>query len=265
MNFSTLLGFCFAAGVLYFGVFGSAPNPHIFMDPHALILVMGGTVTVSLISFPIKKLFGIMRHFFRVVFLRKHVDNKKLVQSIVEAAAVAKANPPALTAQKGPHPFLTEAFQMVGEGVLGEADLFEVLSQRSSLFKASYAQDAKVFQALSKYPPAFGLLGAVTGMIAMMMKLGTSNSEAIGAAMGIALIATFWGIATANLLLLPLADFYGKLATDDAYQRSLIVEGAMMLKRRESPIVITEKLNSFLSMDQRISSPGFSEPGKRAA
>jgi len=265
MNISSILGYVIAILVVYFGVVASISKPEIFLNSHALILVFGGTITAAFVSFPMAKLANIARFFVKSVLFGKKLQNSALVQNIIEGARVAKTNPNALTNVKMVHPFLNEAFSLVADGVLNENDLEDVLQRRSEHFKTSYMQDAKIFQSLSKYPPAFGLLGAVSGMVAMMLELGSSKPEQIGAAMGVALIATFWGIAVANIILLPLADYYMKLAVDDNYQRKIIVEGALLVKRRESPIVVIEKLNSYLPINERLNSDGNSEKGRKAA
>lgn len=265
MNISTVLGFIVAGLVMYFGVIASSPDPMIFINGHAIILVVGGTLTAALISFPIGKLFNIAKLFFKVVIFGKKVKNTEVARNIVEAANVAKSNPNALGSFKAVHPFLAEGFQLVADGILNEADLDEVLQQRSEFFKGTYSNDAKIFQSLSKYPPAFGLLGAVSGMVAMMLQLGSSKPEQIGAAMGIALIATFWGIAVANIILLPLGEFYGKLATEDYFQRRLICEGMILLKRKENAFVVLEKLNSFLPVEERMPTGDTAASGARKA
>jgi chemotaxis protein MotA len=252
MNISTVIGFAIGLAVLYFGVFASAPNPQMFLDEHAIILVVGGTLCAAFISFPISKLVKIATLFVKVALFKNHTSNQAIVKAIGDAASAARTNPLVLANMKGPHPFLNEGFQLVGEGLLSESDLDEVLRHRSQFFKTSYMHDAKVIQSLAKYPPAFGLLGAVTGMMAMMMKLGSSGPEVIGQAMGIALVATFWGIGIANFVFLPLAEFYNKLAVEDHYSRIIISEGMLMLKRKETPVVVLEKLNSFLPVKDRI-------------
>ena len=142
-------------------------------------------------------------------------------------------------------------------------------------FRKSYQSDAKTLNALAKFPPAFGLLGASTGMITMMTNLGKGGAETIGPAMAIALVATFWGIAVANLILLPLADFAAKAAQDDTHVREMIYEGLLLLKKKESQAYILQVVNGYLPIDSRYSlsipdvksvgenSP--SEPFKRSA
>jgi chemotaxis protein MotA len=266
MNLASIIGFTMAVVVVWFGVIGPAVNRNIFMDSHALILVLGGTTAAAFIAFPIKKIFGMFRVLLKEVIFKRHSPNVDLVKEIVDASNVAKMDPSSLANRHASHPFLKEGFLLIADGVLSDAELSEVLKKRSLFFKKAYGGDAKMFTALGKFPPAFGLLGASSGMIAMMGNLGGEGGQAsIGAAMAIALVATFWGIGLSNLIILPLADYYHKLADDDFYTRLLIMEGLLMLKRRESPLVVVEKMNSFLHLSDRIPSSGAASSGRRAA
>src|SRR5690606_24892973 len=112
------------------------------------------------------------------------------------------------------HRFAREAFNLSKQEYLSEAQLKSLLLKRNEYFKLQYKDDARVLTALGKFPPAFGLLGATTGMIVMMTNLGTDQSK-IGSAMAVALVATFWGIAVANLVILPMADYAFKNAEED--------------------------------------------------
>jgi chemotaxis protein MotA len=253
MNIASLIGFVIAGIVLWFGVLVSMKDPKIFMDAHALYLVLGGTACATFISFPIKKIFTIAALFFKRVFLKNTKNRPEIVKNLVDAAGVAKTNPLQLANMASPHDFAAEGYKLIADGVLSEHDMQETLMARAKFFKKQYHDDAKLFHSISKYPPAFGLLGAVTGMIAMMGNLGTGGPEAIGKAMAIALVATFWGIALANFVLNPLADLYMKIADEDFAQRQMIAEGLMMIKRRESPLVVQEKLNSYLPLKDRLS------------
>jgi len=265
MNIASLIGFIIAGIVLFFGVIHPMKDPRIMADTHALYLVIGGTACATFISFPLKKIFSIVALFFRRVFLRNAKNRKDIVKSLVDASGVAKTNPLQLANLNSPHDFATEGYRLIADGVLNEHDLQETLTTRAKFFKKQYQDDAKLFHSIAKYPPAFGLLGAVTGMIAMMGSLGTGGPETIGAAMAIALVATFWGIALANFVLNPLADLYMKIADEDYSQRQMITEGLMMIKRRESPIVVQEKLNSFLPLKERIQGAGGGGSAAKAA
>jgi chemotaxis protein MotA len=59
---------------------------------------------------------------------------------------------------------------------------------------------------------------------------------------------------TANVLLLPLSDYYRTLAENDGFIRRMIIDGIMMLKRKEPLPLIEEKMNSYLPPKKRLAS-----------
>lgn len=252
MNFSSLFGFFLAGSIVWFGVIESSARPEMFLDPHALILVVGGTLAATFIAFPFSRVLGLFKMVMFGVILKQSTNNRHLVEEMVLSAAIVTENPEMLKFRAASHPFLAEGLALVAEGQLSETELADVLNRRSSYFRKSYLADAKMFNTLAKFPPAFGLLGASTGMITMMTGLGSGGQETIGPAMAVALVATFWGIAVANLVLLPLADYATRLASEDANTRQLIADGVMMIKRREPVHVVAEKLNGSLAIQKRL-------------
>jgi chemotaxis protein MotA len=253
MNFSFLIGLGCAGVLFIFGLFGET-KASFFMDKHAMIVVLLGTVTAGLFSAPVSAFWRIVKGFLRMMLMGKPSDAAyvlKIVKNVAEAARAAKTDRNALANFKSVHPFLREGLDLVADGILSEPEVREVLYKRMEYYQRFYLQDARMLQGLAKFPPAFGLLGAVTGMIGMMGHLA-EGAEIIGKSMAIALVATFWGICTANVLLLPLSDYYKSLAESDAFVRQIIIDGVLMVKRKEALPLIEEKLNSYLPPNMRI-------------
>jgi chemotaxis protein MotA len=251
MNLSTLLGFAIAVGVVWLGVIGHSTRPTIFLDAHALILVVGGTVAAGLIAFPFSKFVDLFAFFITGVLYPAKRARGKIVEEVLRLSG----NPrPELFDEHVPyscHPFLAEGYRLISKQKLTESEFRTVLQQRNQNFKDRYNSDAKTLTALAKFPPAFGLLGATTGMIAMMTNLGSSGQESIGPSMAIALVATFWGIGVANLVLLPLADHASKLAADDSQIRTMMMTGLMLLHRQDKPAVVLEVMIGYLPVRER--------------
>ncbi|MBN8537713.1 MAG: MotA/TolQ/ExbB proton channel family protein [Deltaproteobacteria bacterium] len=253
MNISTLIGFGVAALVLWFGVLHSTPNPKLFLDPHALILVCGGTLAAALIAFPIKKLIGFFDFFISGVLLKKNLKTVVIGEQIFRSYEMHKANHmDQLVNESGFHPFLVESVKMISRHQFEDHELEEILETRIESIKTAYLNDAKMLNALAKFPPAFGLLGASTGMIVMMTRLGSGGAETIGPAMAIALVATFWGIAVANLVFLPLSDYANKVALDEARQRKMIADSVRAMNKKCSIAFLTEITLGHLPMSDRM-------------
>lgn len=249
MNLSSLLGFLIAGFVLYFGVIHGAKDPAIFLDSHALLLVIGGTLAATLIAFPLRHLFDLGSFLSYGVLLKMRTDPVALIEDIRRCYQIDQNE---LATKENVHPFLIESLFLWKRNYLNREELEKVLHSRRLAFKKKYQQDAKILNAVAKYPPAFGLLGASTGMIAMMTNLGgPGGTEAIGAAMAIALVATFWGIAAANFVLLPLADYAQRVISMDQEIRELIIDGVLMIVDRKSEAVLVETLRSRLKIDER--------------
>lgn len=233
MNISTVLGFLAAALVLWFGVLSSTPNPKLFLDPHALILVIGGTVAAALIAFPAKKLLGFVNFFISGVLFKRKVPNYQIGEQIFRSYSFLKESKiDQFFASTHYHPFLVESVKMIHKNEFQDHELEEILETRIEQIKNEYQHDAKILNAIAKFPPAFGLLGASTGMIVMMTRLGSGGAETIGPAMAIALVATFWGIAVANLIFLPLSDYATKAAYEEVKQRKLIADAVRAMNNQ---------------------------------
>ncbi len=250
MNLSSLIGFVGAGLIIFYGAIHGAKNPAIFLDPHAILLVVGGTFAATLIAYPMGQLKDLLTFLFYGVLLKRNTDALKIIDDLRMINASLK-NAERVKISEA-HPFINESVLLLQKNYLNHEDLHKVLHSRKVAFKAKYSQDAKILNAMAKYPPAFGLLGASTGMISMMTNLGgAGGTAAIGSAMAVALVATFWGIAAANFIFLPLADYAQRVIAADQEIRSLIIEGVMMIKDSEKDEVLAEKLRSRLNINDR--------------
>lgn len=254
-------GIFIAAAVLYFGVFRTAPNPSIFMDSHAIILVLGGTLAVALIAFPYKKLENIVSLLLFGVIAKKDSSLVSQAKELLRLSQLNMSGQPVNISHTPKHPFMREALHLLSKDYLEAVELKNVLQKRSDFFKKKYTADAKTLNAIAKFPPAFGLLGASTGMIAMMANIGQGQQDKIGEAMAIALVATFWGIAIANFILLPLADFAARVVQEDQHVRSMIIDGVVLIREKTDSRVVMEKLLTYLpphyrgEIESQMSSP----------
>ena len=256
MNFSTVTGLIVAGVVVWFGVLAPAAKPQIFLDSHALILVFGGTLAAALIAFPLKQFRELMSFVFMAALMPPKKQFGKTIEHILSLYNTPE--PQSIKEAGGMHPYLLEGYLLMHREELSTEELKMILHSRHQRFKERYAWDAKTLLSLAKFPPAFGLLGATTGMIAMMTGLGVNGKDSIGPSMAIALVATFWGIGLANLIFLPLADHAQKINSDDARLRLMISTGLVLIHQRTNPSVVLEHLIGFLPVHERVN-PRFNQ------
>ncbi|MBL7543676.1 MAG: MotA/TolQ/ExbB proton channel family protein [Bdellovibrionaceae bacterium] len=243
-----------------------------FADPHGIIIVVGGTITVALISFSFKKLSDAFKIVVRKTLGRERDNYIDTIKLIVKLADAYRVNPKGLEAQlpANAHPFLRDAVQMISNFGFTADEMSDVLTNSMKGKLKRDEEELKVWHTISRFPPAFGLLGATLGMISLLQTLGEPGAQSrIGQAMATALIATFYGLVVANLILLPISEKLGAVASSDKVMRSIIKDGVIMIVEKKHPTYIEEFLKQFLSPTQRAQagsdSGGGSAGGKVAA
>lgn len=249
MNIAALLGLITAISITAYAILGSAKNPHIFLDPHGIVLVIGGTITVALLSFSFKKLRSAIKIVFRKVLSNERDNYHETIKTIVDLSEVYRTNPKGLLAAvpDNSHPFLKDAVQLIVNYGFNVDELDEVLSNAIKGKVKRDEAETKVWHTISRFPPAFGLLGATLGMISLLQTLGEPGAQSrIGPAMATALVATFYGLVVANLVLLPLSEKLHEVSASDHLVRQIIKDGVLMIAEKRHPSFIGEYLYSFL-------------------
>jgi chemotaxis protein MotA len=114
--------------------------------------------------------------------------------------------------------------------------------------------DAKVFEAAGGYSPTIGIIGAVMGLIQVMKHL--ENIEEVGRGIAVAFVATVYGVASANLFFLPVANKIKARFQHAMEAKELMLEGVCSIVEGLNPKLIRVKLDAFVQ--------GQAEPSKKA-
>ncbi len=256
MNFSTLLGFVLSAVVFFSAVVKSTTNFGIFFDFHAFLIVFGGTCTASLVCFNQKKLFALVKVFiYRIMGLNKR-NYPKLIEEVIRLTQAYQQSSRAYEDEisQVTDPFLSDAAEVLFwiESDVPPEQLRDLLETRAGTHFEQYMDQANMFRTISKFPPAFGLLGTTLGMITLLQSLGAiASKNQIGPAMAIGLVATLYGIALSNFLFIPIAENLTKQTKEDMVARRIVVEGIMLIYEKLPPRFVEEKIKSFLLPGER--------------
>jgi len=140
-------------------------------------------------------------------------------------------------------PFVKKGMQMLVDGVepdaIGNMLGIELSSQEHQDLAA-----AKIFESMGIYAPTLGIIGAVFGLIAVMKNL--DDPSKLGHGIAAAFTATIYGIASANLLFLPMAAKLKSIIAGRSGRNEMIVEGLMAIAKGENPRNIEARLAGFL-------------------
>ena len=251
---SSLVGLIMAVAVfLTLALFG-VKNPLVFLDWHAALIVIGGTASAALLSFSSKNIALL----FKIFMSRVLRDNQKHYSDVIsEIVDIAKnyrtnANYLAEVAPEIKTHFLREGIEMMLEGGMSDKEIDMIMMKRAKTHYVRYEQDAHMFTTLAKFPPAFGLLGAVVGIVSLMQGLGGADAiKTVGPAMATALIATLYGIAVANFIFIPVGENLSKFNKQDKITRQMILDGMKMIRARKHPLLVEENLKSYLLPSER--------------
>jgi chemotaxis protein MotA len=254
MNFTTIFGVIAALAVMVTAVMSSSKSAMIFLDPHGILIVIGGTAAAGLMCFPLRsyiRVGGVIMSKFLGSYATRH---DIVISEIVDLARGIRENPDYLKA-KGKllkTPFLADAVQLITLGGIPEEALDEILLKRATTHTKRYEYDVGVFKTLAKFPPAFGLLGTTLGMISLLQQLGGKDAQKnLGPAMAIGLVATFYGLTLANLIFIPISENLAVINREDETLRTIVIDGLRLVRRREHPKVVEEHLKSYLLPHER--------------
>ncbi len=189
------LGFFAMAYLIYLSV--EKGTWGMYMNAHAVIIVVFGTVAILAFTTPISGLKSLYRSLLELFHKERRIDEH--MDEFKSLSSTKRLTAPSL------NPLINHASELWQQGV--SADLFVVLiSQKRSELEERYLDAVQTLRNLAKYPPALGMTGTVIGMVALFQNLGSDNQQGIGPALALAMTATFFGLVVANGVVQPLAD-----------------------------------------------------------
>ncbi|MFA7276725.1 MAG: MotA/TolQ/ExbB proton channel family protein [Pseudobdellovibrionaceae bacterium] len=236
-------------GVLIATLELTAKDPLAFFNLPSLILVIGGTIIATFISYPSK----IIKQAAHEAWVSLHTGQKEsTIQerirlytdtvSTLKQGALHEAEQKIRTIDS---PYLEMAAQMIIDGNSLD-DIMKVLNWRLERKRSSDLNNAMVFRTMAGYAPAFGMLGTVIGLVNMLDMMEVGNFSSIGPNMALALITTFYGVLLANIVFKPLAVMLEQRSSEDVVMLSVAKEAVILLSQGKPPAYTRELLNKYL-------------------
>ncbi|MEQ1622597.1 MAG: flagellar motor protein [Methylococcales bacterium] len=211
----------------------------------ALIIVLGGTLGATLLQFP-AEIFIKSIKMLAWIFMPNKLDLKAQITKIMKWSILARKE--GLLGLENEMPREKDAFSKKGLQLLVDGNEPEVIRDTMELElnsrESSDLLAARLFEAMGGYAPTIGILGAVMGLIHVMQNL--TNPELLGQGIATAFVATIYGVGSANLIFLPVAN---KLKTHifiASQARELMVEGIICIAEGENPRNIELKLSGYM-------------------
>lgn len=254
MNIYSVLALFTTTAVLIGSFMMASDKLQIFVDNPSFFIVLGGTFASAAVSFHFDKLFKTMGFIFKEFIQQKKVFYSDVIKDIMAISEGYRGGESLdALAARARDPFLKEAVTLLADGVLEKDQVIDVLSMRAQSMSSNRFDDVKRVKSLSKYPPAYGMMGTVIGMVVLLGNLnGADAIKMVGPAMGVCLLTTLYGLVVANLVFIPIGDNLDVASQRHDKKDEIIIEGIKHILKKSNPILIAEELNSFLLPQERL-------------
>lgn len=243
MDLASLIGILVSVAMVLFGIFAGG-SITIFIDPPSMLIVVGGTVGVTLVKYKLSTFGKTFVLALQAVFFDKSESPKEIVDVAIEVAKIVqKDGILALETYEVKNQFFSKGIGLIVDGHDPEF-IKQIL--RSEMKNKILAGETGVamLAGIGESGPAFGMIGTLIGLVIMLSNL--SDPSSIGSGMAVALLTTLYGSLLANVFALPLSDKLGKNTIEQKNTMVLIMESVGAITQGLSPRVMSEMLETYL-------------------
>jgi len=246
MELTTLLGLVIGIGGIILGNFIEGGHAASLVQIAAGVIVFGGTLGAVLVSVR-KNDFRLGLKMFRSAFFKAdEEDGEKSLSVILDCSRLARKESILAIENKIPamtDPFMQNVLRTVVDGVDPKVlrDLFE---RQIDIEEERLLNGAKVWSEAGGYSPTIGIIGAVLGLIHVMNNL--TDTSKLGTGIAVAFVATIYGVASANLIFLPIASKLKKRIAEKIRVKEMVLEGGLCIQSGLAPTLTEMKLRPFL-------------------
>jgi len=227
-------------------------NGSAFLDVRAALIVFGGTLAVTMISFSPLEVIMALRETWTALatprFNRRSAADRML--KIAERTRKdGMLGVERLLPKLRKDPFLSRALGMLVDGI-EVTDVERMLEDERLSTAQRRAESAEVLRRAADIAPAMGLIGTLVGLVQMLGQL--NDPAAIGPAMAVALLTTFYGAVLGTMVLSPLAAKLDRISGDERDMLAIYAAGAAAIGRKDHPRQVEHTLNALLPEAERV-------------
>lgn len=210
----------------------------------AFMIVVGGTFGAIMLQTPM----AVFLRAFRILiwaFLPPAHEGTQIISWILDWAQIARREGVLALepiAKDMADPFLKEGLGLVIDGI-PPATVRAILETKLHSHEEHEMAAARVFEQMGGYAPTIGIIGAVLGLITTMAHL--DDPASLGRGIATAFVATVYGVGTANLLYLPLANKLRTVIRLGMRREEIIMEGLLGIATAEPRLHLGMRLTSY--------------------
>jgi chemotaxis protein MotA len=237
----TILGFV----VIILGTVLKGSTVGALWNPAAFVIVFFGTLAALLVQNQGKVLKHALKMMSMVYKPPRHQPGD-LISRIVGWSEISRRQgllglEPQIEAESDS--FISKGLQLLVDGGEPEA-IRSVLEVDLETREAVDLAGAKVYENAGIYSPTLGIIGAVMGLMAVMQNL--ADPSKLGHGIAAAFVATIYGVALANMFMLPMSARLKSLISKQSQMREILIEGLVSIAEGDNPRQIEARLQGYL-------------------
>lgn len=251
MDIASTIGLLSAIAMVIWSLWtGTGGQLSVYWDTPSAILVLGGTVFVVLATQALDKFLGFYKVIKRAFFIKPQPVARSIEQIVHLGELARREGVLSLENALGDvnDDFLANGIRLVIDGTAA-AEIEQILTAELESLDQRHSQGKGFIDIVAKYAPAFGMIGTLMGLVAMLKNM--DDPKAIGPGMAVAILTTFYGAVIANVLCLPLADKLSYRHEEEMLLKTVMLKGILSLQAGDNPRITQAKLAVFLPANQR--------------
>jgi len=251
MDLSGIIGLIISVLLLLIFGFSSTENIPMFIDPPSMAITIGMSFMAMVCAYPPsfwKSIPGFLKMY---VFVQKHDVAGTVSQLISFAEQARREGILALenSLEKVEDPFLKKGIQLAVDGT-EKAVIESILETEKDNIEERHKANIGFIDGLGAMGPAFGMIGTLVGLVLMLKQM--NDPAAIGPAMAIALITTFYGSLLANMICWPISTKLKIRHEEEMAEKTVMLAGILAVQAGENPRVVQWKLSAYLDPKTRV-------------
>ncbi|CAM4396383.1 flagellar motor protein [Saccharibacillus endophyticus] len=245
MDITTIIGIIVGFAALIGGFLWEGGQAGGLLQGAAALIVFGGTAAAVAISFPWKRL-RTLPEALKLAFAPQPTNAGQLIDDLADMAYTARRSGMLAlekTAESHENPFMREGLGLIVDG--GDQPLIRrILELEIDKRQERFDGYAKMFESAGGYAPTMGIIGTVMGLIRVLGSLAEPAN--LGSSIAVAFIATLYGVASANLIFLPIASKIRARGEEEVQVMEMMLEGLLAVQNAENPNLVRKKLATYL-------------------
>lgn len=249
-DFSTIVGILLALILILGAISFSGSDLGDFFDLASLIIVLFGTIAVTIACFSFSEVFNSLAIIGDILFFTP-ISSQKTAEYMMDISEYSYKNGIMQLSKKDK---LQSNIFHTGINLLIDGEKIEniqkLMTQETQALQEEYSLTISILRKAAEIAPAMGLVGTLIGLIKMLGSL--NDVKMIGPAMSIALITTFYGAILAYMIFFPLASKTERSAKILLTNCDIFLLTIISIAKKENPRYLEISLNTILPAGEKI-------------